>query len=520
MYDFVVVGGGTAGCVLASRLSEDPSVTVCLVEAGPADNHDNFRIPVAGGKFFKTRFDWDYDSHPERFCDGRRVYLPQARVLGGGSSVNGMVYIRGNRADYDEWQQPGWSYDELLPFFKRSEDNERGADEFHGAGGPMRVSDGRAHSPSAMAFTQAALDAGYPANPDFNGAVQEGFGEYQVTQRDGRRASAVTEFLHPARHRPNLVVETNLQVQRIMIENGRAAGVVGNRFDDLVELRAEREVIVSAGTYNSPHLLMLSGIGPADLLRAFELPVFVDQPQVGQNLQDHPHIWLSYRHDLPVSLLAAAESERVHQYERDRTGMLASNGPESGGFVRTSAALAGPDLQFICLPMMVADTFLSPPTGHGVSFGASVMRPVSSGHVTLFSGEPTAKPKIVQNYLADPADLQTAVSGLRISLELSRQAALKPYAVEPSAAPSSDTETDLRAYARSHVQTGLHPVGTCAMGRVVDAELRVFGVDGLRVVDASVIPLIIRGNTNAPVMAVAERAADLVRGAQSVPGAR
>lgn len=513
MYDYVVVGAGSAGCVLASRLSEDPTVKVCLIEAGPADNHANFRVPVAGGKFFKTRFDWDYDSHPETFCGGRRIYLPQARVLGGGSSVNGMVYIRGNRADYDEWEQPGWSYRELLPYFKRSEANERGADDYHGADGPMPVSNGRARSPSAAAFVEAALEAGYPANADFNGAVQEGFGEFQVTMRDGYRASTATEFLHPAMDRPNLVVETNLQVHRITVANGRATGVVGERLDQLIEIRAQREVIVASGAYNSPQLLMLSGIGPADLLRSFGLPVVVDQPEVGQNLQDHPHAWLSFLHDQPVSLLAAGQPEHLRQYERDRTGLLASNGPETGGFVRTSAELTGPDLQFICIPLMIADTFLSPPTRHAVSFGASVLKPASRGYVTLFSDEPTAKPKIVQNYLAEEADLRTAVTGLRISLELSRQAAFKPWTLEPSTAPGSDTEADLRAYARRHVQTGLHPVGTCAMGRVVDTDLRVFGVDGLRVVDASVIPSVVRGNTNAPVMAIAEKAADLIRGA-------
>jgi choline dehydrogenase len=517
MIDYVVVGAGSAGCVLASRLSEDPTVTVCLIEAGPADSDDSFRVPVAGARFFRTRFDWDYDSHPERFCDDRRVYLPQAKVLGGCSSVNGMAYIRGNRADYDDWNQPGWSYHELLPYFKRSEDNERGANEYHGVGGPLRVSDGRSNNPSASAFVEAAIEAGYEFNADFNGAVQEGFGPYQVNQRDGRRASTATEFLRPAMGRPNLAVETNVQVHRILFENGRAAGVIGSRLDHMIEIRAEREVIVAAGVYNSPQLLMLSGVGPADLLRSFGLPVVFDQPMVGQNLQDHPHAWLSFTHDQPVSLLAAGEPGNVSRYERDGTGPLSSNGPETGGFVRTSARLAGPDLQFICIPVMIADRFLSPPSQHGISFGASVLTPLSRGHVTLYSAEATAKPKIVQNYYADPADLDTAVAGLAISMELSRQAALKPYTDSAYAAPASDAAADLRAYARRHVQTGFHPVGTCAMGLVVDPELRVYGVEGLRVVDASVMPSVVRGNTNAPVIAIAEKAADLIRGIGSHP---
>ena len=511
MYDYVVVGAGAAGCVLASRLSEEPDVSVCLIEAGPVNSHENFHLPVAGGKFFRTHVDWDYDSHPEQFLDGRRVYLPQARVLGGGSSVNGMAYVRGNPADYDGWRQPGWSYREMLPYFKRSEDNERGADAYHGIGGPMRVSDGRSGSPGATAFLAAAAEAGYPGNPDFNGAEQEGFGEYQVTMRDGRRASTATEFLRPAADRPNLVVETHLQVHRVLIENGRAAGVVGHRLDEMIEIRAAREVVVATGAYNSPRLLMLSGIGPADQLRSFGLPVVADSPEVGQNLQDHPHTWMSFAHDQQISLLSAGDPEHVARYARDRTGLLASNGPETGGFVRTGAGSAAPGLQFICMPMMIADTFLSPPTRHALSFGASVLRPASRGAVTLFSDEPTAKPKIVHNYLAEPADLDTAVAGLRIGLELSRQPSLKPWTPKAIAAPVSDSEADLRTYARRFTQTGLHPAGTCAMGRVVDAELRVHGVIGLRVVDASVIPELVSGNTMAPVIAVAEKAADLMR---------
>jgi choline dehydrogenase len=518
MSDYVIVGAGSAGCVLANRLSEDPDVTVCLVEAGPSDDHDNFRVPVLGGRFFRTRFDWDYDSQPERHCDGRRIYLPQGRVLGGSSSVNGMAYIRGHRADYDGWELPGWRYADLLPYFRRSEDNERGADEYHGVGGPLRVSDGRSHNLSAAAFTEAATEVGYSRNPDFNGALQEGFGEVQVTQRDGRRASTATEFLHPVLDRPNLLVETSLQVHRVLVEGGRATGVVGHRLDDVTEIRAEREVIVAAGAYNSPQLLMLSGIGPADVLRSFGLPVVLDHPEVGQNLQDHPHTWLSFAHDKAVSLLAAGDPENLRRYERDRSGPMSSSGPETAGFVRTSSELAGPDLQFICLPLMIADNFLSPPTRHSISFGASVLTPRSRGHVTLFSGEATAKPRIVQDYLADPTDLETAVTGLRISLELSRQAALKPFTIEATVAPSSDSEADLRQYARQRVQSGFHPVGTCAIGRVVDTELRVLGVDGLRVVDASVIPVLVRGNTNAPVIAIAEKAADLIRG--SGPGPR
>jgi choline dehydrogenase len=517
MYDYVVVGAGSAGCVLAARLSEDPAASVCLVEAGPADTHESIHIPVAGGNLFRSRLDWDYDSHPEPFCDGRRVYLPRGRVLGGSSSINGMIYVRGCPADYDEWDQPGWGYREILPYFLRSEDNERGATAFHGTGGPLGVCDGRALSPSAVAFVAAAVSAGFPANDDFNGPRQEGFGNFQVTQRAGRRCSSATAFLHPAMARPNLTVETNLQVHRVHLEKGRATAVIGSRLDELIEIRADREIIVAAGAYNSPQLLMLSGVGPADSLRALNIPVVVDHPWVGWNLQDHPHAWLGYEHSQPVSLLRASEDQFVRQYEQDRSGPISSNGPESGGFVMTDPSAAGPDLQLICVPVMLADNFLSPPTAHAVSFGASVLKPRSRGQVTLVSPEPTAKPRIAHNYYGDPADLELAVAGAEIALEISQQKPLKPFAERAFAAPASASADDLRAFARSHIQSQFHPVGTCAMGLVVDSELRVLGVGGLRVVDASVMPTIVRGNTNAPTIAIAEKAADMIRGVPPLP---
>jgi choline dehydrogenase len=517
VYDYVIVGAGAAGCVLAARLSEDAAVSVCLIEAGPADTNENIHIPAAGSNLFRTHLDWDYDSHFEQFCDDRRVYLPRGRVLGGSSSINGMIYTRGCPADYDEWAQPGWGYREILPYFLRSEDNERGASEFHGVGGPLAVSDGRAHSPSATAFVAAAVAAGFPANDDFNGPSQEGFGEFQVTQRVGQRCSSATAFLHPAMVRRNLTVETNLQAHRVRFEAGRATAVVGSRLDELIEFQASREIILAAGAYNSPQLLMLSGVGPADSLRALNLPVEVDSPWVGRNLQDHPHAWLVYEHPQPVSLLRASEPESVLRYEHDRSGPISSNGPESGGFVTDASSAAGPDLQFICVPAMLADNFLTPATRHAVSFGASVLKPRSRGEVTIVSVEPTAKPKIRHNFYGDPADLEMAVAGLQIALEISRQAPLSAFVDRAYAAPESASADDLREFARSHIQTQFHPVGTCAMGMVVDSELRVLGVEGLRVVDASVMPDIVRGNTNAPTIAIAEKGADIIRGLPPLP---
>ncbi|HKR51954.1 MAG TPA: GMC family oxidoreductase N-terminal domain-containing protein, partial [Pseudonocardiaceae bacterium] len=505
MYDYVIVGAGSAGCVLAARLSEEPDVTVCVIEAGPADTSENIHVPVGSPQLFRSHVDWDYDTHLEPYCDGRRMYLPRGRVLGGTSCLNGMVYIRGSRAHYDAWDQPGWTFDELLPYFKRSEDNERGASAYHGVGGPLSVSDGRSNNPMARAFVDAAIEAGYQANDDFNDGDLQGFGFYQVTQRDGRRCSSAVAYLHPSMARPHLTVRTNLHVHRVLVENGRAVGVVGSQLDELIEIRAQREVILAAGAYNSPQLLLLSGIGPADELAMLGIPVVLDQPEVGQNLQDHTHDFLVYAHSQPVSLLAANEPQNVQQYAEHGTGPLSSNIPEAGGFAHSRSGLLVPDLQFHVAPVMFVDGGLAAPTGHGISFGADVLEARSRGSVSLASAEPTVKPRIRHNYFAEEADLAAAVAGVRISLEIAAQHALKPFtdhAVEP---PASDSEADLRAHVRRYSETAYHPAGSCSMGTVVDAELQVKGIEALRVVDASVMPTVF-GNPNAPIIAIAEKA--------------
>jgi choline dehydrogenase len=510
MYDYVIVGAGSAGCVLASRLSEDPDVRVCLIEAGPPDSSPNIHVPAAFSKLFRTHLDWDYDTHDEPFLGLRRIYLPRGRVLGGTSSLNTQIYIRGNRIDYDGWNQPGWSFDELLPYFLRSEDNERGASAYHGAGGPMRVAENRSRNPMSEAFVEAALQAGHPANDDFNGPQQDGFGFFQLTQRDGRRESTSTAFLHPAMARPNLTVETGLQVHRVLIEGGRATGVVGDRLGEEITLRAEREVVLAAGAYNSPQLLMLSGVGPAQMLAPLGLPVVVDQPMVGQGLQDHVLVPLIYAHDHPISMLAAGAPENVQRFMESGTGPLTCNGPEVGGFVRTRGDLPAPDVELLSAPVMFVDNGLGIPTGHALSFGPSMITPRSRGMVSLASDDPTTKPRIMHNYFADPADLDDAVAALRIALEIARQDALAPYCGTPFRVPESESAADLADYIRRYTHSIYHPTGTCAMGAVVDAELRVQGVEALRVADASVMPTIVRGNTNAPVIAIAERAADLI----------
>jgi choline dehydrogenase len=509
MYDYVIVGGGSAGCVLAARLSEDGDVTVCLIEAGPKDTAPDIHVPAKGKTLIRTEIDWRYDSS-EPFCDNRTIYQPRGRVLGGTSSFNGMIYIRGNGLDYDSWCKPGWSYGELLPYFKRAEDNERGASKYHGVGGPLSVSDNRSRYPMSDAFIAAAINAGYPANDDFNGAAQDGFGYYQVTQREGRRCSAAVAYLHPAMERPNLTIETGVQVHRVIMTDGRATGVTGRRAGSDVTVEARREVILAAGAYNSPQLLMLSGIGPADQLTSLGLPVIVDHPFVGQNLQDHPQFWLVYAYSHPASPASVVE----RQFTEQHSGPLTSNGPEVGGFIRTRGDLAAPDFQFVALP---AKPGFGDRKDLMIAFGAFMLQPRSQGSVTLASNDPTAKPRIRHNYYAVEDDLRAMPDGVRAALDIAKQPALALYTGEPVSVPASDSDADIRKFLRQTTESAFHAVGSCAIGLVTDTELRVLGVDGLRIADASVMPRVISGNTNAATIAIAEKAADLIRGMAPLP---
>ena len=517
MYDYVIVGAGSAGCVLAARLTEDPHVRVLLLEAGPPDSSQNIHVPLGFTRNFRTRYDWDLATHPERQLQRRRIYLPRGRTLGGSSSINAMVYMRGNRADYDGWGCDGWSFDDLLPYFKRAEDNERGADELHGAGGPLTVCDGRSRNPIAAAFIAAAVQAGLAPNDDFNGPAQDGTGWYQCTQRDGRRCSTAVAYLHPVLSRPNLVVNTGAQVHRIVFDKLRATGVAGERYGEPFVAQAAREVLLCAGTYHSPQLLMLSGVGPAAALERAGVVALHDLPEVGRNLQDHLSAGVTWSTDEPVSLLVArTEPERcMRELLESGSGPLTSCIAEAGAFVRTSADLAAPDLQLHAVPAAYPDEGLGEIVDHGLTLTSAVLTPRSRGQVTLASAEPTAKPRIEHNYLSEAADADRTIAGVRRLLEIAAQPALARYATRPHGLPASDADTDILRYVRATAQTLYHPVGTCAIGRVVDTQLNVLGTERLRVVDASVMPQITRGNTNAPTIAIAERAADLVRASSS-----
>jgi choline dehydrogenase len=519
MFDYVIVGAGSAGCVLAARLSEDPDVSVLLLEAGPPDVNENIHVPLGYLSLGRTEVDWDLETAPEPFCDNRRIKLPRGRVLGGSSSINAMVYIRGNRADYDGWGLPGWSYDDLLPYFIKSEDNERGASEFHGVGGPLPVSDSRSRNPMSLAFAAAGVEAGHPANDDFNGAQQEGFGLYQVTQRGGMRASTAVAYLHPAMERPNLTVMPYMLVRKVLFEGTRAVGVEASQLGQVQEFRAEREVILSGGAYNSPQLLMLSGVGPAEHLTMREVEVVLDQPEVGENLSDHPATQGVWTTPEPVSLLLALEPAALEEFEATQTGPLTSNLAEGGGFATLGSGAPAPDVQFHIAPVQIVDEGQADPEAHGLWISPCVLQPSDRGSVRLQNNDPTGKPVIRNNFYASEQDLALAVESYRLLLEITRQPALAPYCVDPFLAPASDSDEDIRAHIRRTTYAVYHPVGTCAMGTVVDDELRVNGIDGLRVVDASVMPMVPRGNTNAPTIAIAERAADLIRSVAPLPAA-
>lgn len=530
MYDYVVVGGGSAGCVMASRLSEDPDVKVCLLEAGPADTSFMIHMPFGLLGLMRSRtLNWNYQTEPQRHLNGRSLFWPRGKTLGGSSASNAMIYTRGHAADYDEWAalgNPGWDWASVLPLFRRAEANERGADAFHGADGPLNVADPRFRNPLSVEFVEAAKAAGHRANQDFNGQDQEGVGFYQLTQKDGRRCSAAAAYLKD-RARPNLTIVTGARAIRVLLEGGRAAGVLYVRGSKAVTVRASREVILSGGAVNTPQLLLLSGIGPADEIRAHGLPVALDLPGVGRNLQDHLDIILTHREASNRSFGFSRHTVVPHiqalaDYLRDRTGMFTTNFAEAGGFLKSDPALDRPDLQLHCVPSILQDHGRQIAFGHGFSIHVCQLRPRSRGRIGLRSADPLADPLIDPDYLSDPDDLRVLREGLKIVREIAGHPPLSRISLgEIAPDPAARTDREIEAAIRARAETIYHPVGTCRMGTdamaVVDPELRVRGVDGLRVVDASVMPTLIGGNTNAPTIMIAEKASDLIRGRRNRP---
>jgi choline dehydrogenase len=533
MFDYVVVGGGSAGCVLAARLSEDRDVSVCLLEAGPADTHPLIHVPMGLLWMMRSKvLNWRFHTQPEPHLDGRRLFWPRGRTLGGSGSSNAMLYTRGHASDYDAWAalgNAGWSFDDLLPYFKRAENHEPGPDEFHGTGGPMNVA--RQRSPNVLTdtFVRAGVQIGIPFNADFNGSEQEGIGLYQVTQKNGRRWSQARGYLAPAMKRPNLTVITGAHATRVLFEGRRAVGVAYVRQGRHAEVRASREVVLSAGAIQSPQLLMLSGVGDANALRAVGIEVIRDLPGVGKNLQDHLDVLVVHTCTRPVSSGLtwrnfARGAIELARYVTRGVGMLTMVGAEGGGFVKSTPGEPLPDVQFHFNPLRLSNhgldlRFLF---GDGYSLHVCNLRPKSRGEIRLSSADPLARPEIHANYLSDPEgdDLRRMVDGVKLARRVLAAPAFDPYrGVELRPEPRCDTDDAIRAFVRRHAGTIYHPVGTCRMGAdplaVVDAELRVHGVQGLRVVDASVMPLLVGGNTNAPTVMIAEKASDLIKGARA-----
>lgn len=522
-YDFIVVGAGSAGCVLAARLSADPSIRVLLLEAGPKDTNPWIHIPVG---YFKTmhnpRTDWCLKTEPDPGIGGRSIAWPRGRVLGGSSSINGLLYIRGQAEDYNHWRQlgcTGWSYDDVLPYFRRSEDQQHGADEFHGSGGPLAVSDMRVTRDICDAFIAAAEKNGIPKTRDFNGAKQEGAGYFQLTARNGLRCSAAVAYLRPARKRPNLTIVTDALAQRVLFDGRRAVGVAYQAGGTARTARATREVILSAGAIHSPHLLMLSGVGPAAQLTEAGINVLHDLPGVGQNLQDHLQVRLTYasttktlNDEVNNPLLKIGIGLR---YALFRSGPMSMGASQVGIFARVDPAAATPDVQFHIQPLSADEP------GKGLhkysAFTASVcqLRPESRGRLVIKSADPRQAPAIHPNYLATEKDCAVTVGGVKLARRLAETPPLRNF-VKSELLPGADVQTDegLLDFARHHSATIYHPVGTCKMGAdpmaVVDAQLRVIGLEGLRVVDASIMPALVSGNTNAPTIMIGEKASDMI----------
>lgn len=530
-FDYIIVGAGPAGCVLAARLTEDPSVSVLLLEAGGPDSHFLFHWPAGFARMTKGIASWGWSTVPQRHMRNRVLWYTQAKVVGGGSTINAQIYTRGSAKDYDAWRDEagceGWGYRDILPYFRRAEGNDRYHDDFHGSEGPLGVSVPKAALPVCDAFLRAAQQAGIPYNPDFNGRSQAGIGFYQLTQKDARRSSAATAFLHPARSRPNLAVVSGAEVLRIVVERGRAKGV------ELAEANAQRrivacarEVLLTAGAIGSPRLLMLSGIGPADHLHGVGVPVVHDLPGVGSNLQDHVDLCVLSECTGQHSYDGVQRPHRTLlaglQYLLFRQGPVASSLFETGGFWYADKAARSPDIQFHLGQGSGIEQGIAKLDNPGVTLNSAFLRPLSRGTVQLASPDPKVAPLIDPNYWSEPYDLDMSLKGLEIARDIMAQPALKPFIRrEALPGPAARDRATLFDYACRMAKTDHHPVGTCRMGHddmaVVTPDLKLRGVDGIRICDSSIMPFITSSNTNAPTIMIGEKAADLVAGKPALP---
>ena len=529
-YDYIVLGAGSAGCAIAYRLSQNPNVTVCVLEAGGPDRHPFIHMPAGYTKCVGPKFNWSYRTVPQKHMHNREMYIPQGRLYGGSSSINGQVYIRGAREDYDTWrdelQLEGWGYDNVLRLFKKSENNHRIADDYHGDAGPLHVSDITFTSPATKLLVEAGQQYGMPYNRDFNGARQAGIGIYQSTHFKARRWSAARAFLHPAMKQPNVDVLPHALVKRVIIENNRAVGVEfirdGGDGREVKRLSADVEVIVSSGTFNSPKILMMSGIGPAAHLKEVGIAPKADLSGVGQNLQDHLDINVVVKcvDDPPISFNGMDRGLKKFQvglqYIMFKNGPVASSGVESGGFIKSSEDVDRPDLQMHLLPSYVRAHGLEPMPGQWLTMHCCNLRPKSRGELRLRSNDPRDIAVLDPRTCSDPYDVKVMVAAVRHSLELFRQRAFKNYVVEERwPTPQKRSDEEIAEFVRGEAETCYHPVGTCKMGKdamaVVDERLRVRGIDALRVADASIMPLAPSGNTNAPSIMVGEHCAEMIQ---------
>lgn len=524
MYDYVVIGSGSGGSVIASRLTEDPNINVCLLEAGKPDNSILIHAPIGVAALLPRKFfNWGFKTTPQPHLKGRQGYQPRGKTLGGSSSINAMLYVRGHQSDYDDWANlgnTGWSFQDVLPYFKKAENNERGSDALHGTGGPLNVSDIRSAMPISDVFLDAAMQVQYPTSKDFNGPNQEGVGSYQVTQKNGERWSAAKGYLTPNLTRPNLHVITGAQATKLLFENKKATGLNYVKDGKNQTLTIRREIILCGGAFATPQLLLLSGIGPAADLTAQGIELVHELPGVGQNLQDHIDYVTAYksssRDTMGISLGGGVDLIKgIFQWRRDRTGIVSTPMAERGAFLRSDPDLDRPDIQLHFVIGPLDDHARKTHLGHGFSCHACVLRPKSRGYVGLQSKNPLADPLINPNFLSEPEDMETLVKGVKMMQKILEAPAFDKYRGQPLYKVDMTSDEEIRNAIRDRADTVYHPVGSCKMGTdplsVVNPELRVHGVEGLRIADASIMPTLIGGNTSAPTIMIAEKGADMIK---------